>query len=81
MLFCKSFKELAHRTAFASFCLLGSAAHAADALQKLLAVEQLLVGLSALNNYLGLPIYGEYYWLSRILKLAKVISGVALEIA
>ena len=81
MLFCKSFKELAHRTTLASLCLLKSATHAADALQKLLAVEQLLVGLGALNNYLGLPIYGEYCWLSRILELAKVIPGVALDIA
>lgn len=70
MLFCKSFKELAHRATFASLCLLKPAAHAANALQKLLAVKQLLVGLRALNNYLGLPVEGEYYWFSGILELA-----------
>ena len=80
MLFRKGFEEPAHRTSFATLGLLKSAAHAANALQKLLVVEQLLVCLGALNNYLGLPIDGEYHWFSRILELAKVILSVALEI-
>ncbi len=81
MLFCQSCKELAHRPPFAPLCLLQPAANASNALQKLLAVEELLVGFGALNNYLGMAIDGEYYWFSRILELAKMISGVALEIA
>ena len=74
-------KECSQRPAFASVCLFKSAAYASNGFEELLIVEELLVGVRALDYDLGLAVDGQDGRLSGFLELANQDLGISLEFA
>ena len=74
-------KEISHRPAFAAVCLFDPAADAAYRFEELLVIKEFLVGLCALDHYLGLAVHGENGRFAGLLQLANYVLGVSLEFA
>ena len=81
MPFGESLKEFSHGPSFSTLCLFQSAADAADAVQQLAVVEELLIRFGTLYDYLRFPVHCENGRLARLLQLADVVLGVTLKIA
>ncbi len=79
MLFAEPLQEFAHRTALTPLGLFQAAADAANALQKFLIVEKLLICLGTLHDNFSLPVDGEDEGLSGLLQVLNVLAGVALK--
>ena len=79
MLFGEALREFADRTAFTALGLFQAAADAADAFQKFLIIEKLLVCLGTLHDNFSLAVDGEDEGLPGLLQVLNVLAGVPLE--
>jgi hypothetical protein len=77
----KGFEELSYRAPFPPLGLLQAPAHATNALEQFLVIEELLIGFGALDHDLCLAVDGQHSRVACLLEFANVIARVALEFA
>ena len=77
----EEFQEAAHRLALTPFRLIEAATDVADRVQKIVVVEESLIGLCALHNQLGLTIDGQNGGVTRRLERLDMDLRVSLKVA